>query len=361
MSLMDLTHRNLLNVNRLHRLDAQKQIWIMLSLSSQARIIEDLGLEKPFVYGQERKVRNCWHFSTDGDGVDLLFHSENDFKAAMNRIAVASLRFEIAILSFCLMDNHVHFVLWGTFDACDQFVRQFIRLTSHYISVHYSIRSFAEGIQVGYESIESEQYLKDAICYDLRNPTVAGARYSFYDYPWSSGSMLFRTKDRWTSPLWSFFLDKACPKEVLAYFSVKKVCQMTRREYHEFFHTWNPVPGQWILMDGVVLPDNYMPVSVIEQLFRSHKGFLFFCGRGQEKIIDGQVTRNQICLPDQELRLKRNQVSLELFGTDKIRALSARQRLELGQELRRRFYPSLKQIARMIRLPYHEVKKHLGG
>ena len=35
-----------------------------------AQIEADLGLNVPFVKGQKIKIKNCWHFSTDGNAVD---------------------------------------------------------------------------------------------------------------------------------------------------------------------------------------------------------------------------------------------------------------------------------------------------
>ena len=331
----------------------------MLSLSMLSQMEKDLRLDRPYVYGEEREVRNCWHFSSDGNYADALFFSEQDFKAAMNRVAVVSFRFEIAILSFCLMDNHVHFVLWGSIAACEGFVRQYLQLTSHYISVRYSIRSVAASIPVSYEQVDSEQYLKDAICYDFRNPTVAGKPYFFCDYPWSSGSLLFRSGGLWTSPLWRFFHDRECRQEVMSFFSVRRIDQLTKQAYFDCLHTWQSLPGDWILIDGIITPGNYMPITLIERLFRSHKGYLYYCGRGQEKKIEERSGWNEVCLPDQELRQKRDLISREKFGTDKIRDLSSRQRLEIGKALRKRYYPSVKQISRIICLPYDEVRKQL--
>jgi len=48
----------------------------------------DLGLNTPYTKGQNIPVRNCWHFSTNGNLVDYLFRDEEDFIAGTNRIFV---------------------------------------------------------------------------------------------------------------------------------------------------------------------------------------------------------------------------------------------------------------------------------
>lgn len=83
-------------------------------------ILSDLAIGLPFVKGQNLPVRNCWHFSTDGTVQDVLFRDEEDFILAMNRIYLVVRKYPVVILAFCLMDNHIHFILYGDFDACNR-------------------------------------------------------------------------------------------------------------------------------------------------------------------------------------------------------------------------------------------------
>ena len=60
-------------------------------------LIKDLGLDVPFINGQVKKVKNCWHFSTDGNAVDIMFSDEADFKAGMNTLSTTSSREHLCI------------------------------------------------------------------------------------------------------------------------------------------------------------------------------------------------------------------------------------------------------------------------
>ena len=51
-------------------------------------IVSDLGLDRPFIKGQRIIIKNCWHFSTDGKAVDVMFEDDDDFIAGMNRIYI---------------------------------------------------------------------------------------------------------------------------------------------------------------------------------------------------------------------------------------------------------------------------------
>ena len=75
------------------------------------QIVSDLGLDAPFVKGQHIPVKNCWHFSTDGNAVDAIFEDEDDFIDGMNRVYVTLQAYRVIILAFSLMDTHVHFIL----------------------------------------------------------------------------------------------------------------------------------------------------------------------------------------------------------------------------------------------------------
>lgn len=60
-----------------------------------------------------RELGPCYHLCTS-ENAPILFHNEGDFKTAMNIIALASKLFpDIKILTFEVMNNHLHFALCG--------------------------------------------------------------------------------------------------------------------------------------------------------------------------------------------------------------------------------------------------------
>ena len=103
------------------------------------QIEEDLGLKVPYSRGQQIPVTKCWHFTTDGSSVDAIYSDADDFVAGMNRIHVVGRSYrDVIILAFCLMDTHIHFILYGEFEPCNRFIHDYIRQTSRYISLKYS-------------------------------------------------------------------------------------------------------------------------------------------------------------------------------------------------------------------------------
>ena len=124
-------------------------------------IVSDLGLDRPFVKGQPVHVRNCWHFYSSGDSVDALFKNAEDFREGMNRIFVVSYRYDILIVAFVLMDTHVHFILYGEFEECSRFVHEYVRITSMYLSSRHMEYKSLKNIEIAYQVIEDDRYLRD--------------------------------------------------------------------------------------------------------------------------------------------------------------------------------------------------------
>jgi len=328
-------------------------------LNFHESLCRDLSIGTPFIKGFNRPVRNCWHFSSDGNHAFAIFECTADFKAAINRLALLSLRYKVVILAFCLMDNHIHFVLYGIKEDCEAFTKEFLNLTAHYNSIRHRSGEGTSGIPVSHQAIEDEEYLLNAICYDLRNPPVNGLKYTYYDYPWSSGPLYFRSRDDWSSPLWAS-VGKGCPEEVRKYMGVTYAQEMGARDLKKALGSNQAVPDDWLLYDGMVLPSSFIPVEVVERLFRSHRAFNFFAGRSREKEMEEMMGAwGGMNLQDAEMRHHRDSEMKSLYGTDRIRDLSLPQRIEIGRILRRKYVTSIKQIARTVRVPLHEAEKAL--
>lgn len=311
------------------------------------QIESDLGINVRYYKGQsDIPVRDCWHFSTDGHSVDAIFRDEEDFKDGMNRIALLTeLYKKVVILAFALMDNHIHFVLYSSSRAeCDKFTHEYIRRTSICISRKYGERHKLNGIPVSCQKIDTQSYLKMAVCYVLRNPTYAGLPVSPFDYPWSSGPLMFRAADCWSSACWK--------KEEMS-----KIGAMGAAEGKAFFKSHGKWNGEWRMTGGIVFPGEYVAYEIVERLFRTHKAYLSFMGSNKEHEVESMSGRiTSLSIPDQEMRQYKNEAGKEIFGTSSLRNLNTSQRIILARKLRSRYQCSVKQISRVCGLVYEEVK-----
>ena len=310
------------------------------------QMVEDLSLERPFMKGKKISVKNCWHFYTDGSSVDRIFDDDTDFTNAMNRIFVVNLRYNVVILAFCLMDTHVHFVLYGQLQDCNGFMHEYIRLTSRNISVRHNERKKLLRLPLSHQNIDNDFYLKTVIAYVIKNAPAGGLNYNAWDYPWCSGGLYFRNSScSWTSPAW---------KNGLNY---RLLSEMTYRERRSVLNSKNDINKDVPVIGNLIFPGAYVAYEIVERLFKSNKSFnLFMCISKEEDIESRNGCISLLSIPIQEMRQHRNTVCEELFGCSNIRSLTTSQRIKLAKALRSRYNSSIKQIARLCGLVYDEIK-----
>lgn len=308
----------------------------------------DLSINAPFIKGKDNPVKNCWHFCTDGNAVDRLFDDREDFKDGMNRVYSVGKKYAVAILAFCLMDTHVHFVIYGEFDECNKFIHDYIKLTSIRISNKYREKNKLHRIPISHQYIDNEFYLKTAICYVIKNPPVGGIPGNAYDYPWGSGPLYFRNSGEWSSPAWT----NGSQSENLTFNNLnvrEKRLLLRSKKTGE--------TGNVKIIDGIIFPGEYVAYQIVERVFKTHKSFNFFMGITKEEDIEKRGgSLSLLSIPIQEMRQHRNEICMELFQMKTIRTLNTQERLKLARTLRKRFKSSPKQICRLCGLVYEEVK-----
>ena len=81
-----------------------------------------------------------FHFATEGLKDDMLFCSVTEFIAGVNRIALCLIRLgpdhPVQVICFCLMDNHVHFILYGLEEDCILFMERYKLATELWLRHH---------------------------------------------------------------------------------------------------------------------------------------------------------------------------------------------------------------------------------
>lgn len=309
------------------------------------QIESDLGLNVPFVKGQNISVKNCWHFYTDGRDVDIMFSDETCLRDGMNRIYVQSLRFDVIILAFVLMDTHVHFVLYGSYSECSAFTHEYIRSTSRYISIRYKEKNRLGSVKINHQEVDTDLYLKIVIPYVIKNPTSGGMPWMPYNYPWSSGALYFARNGNLAPNSWSGKLD-----------GCRKLKELSIRETRTLFHTRDRIMTDANLLDGLAFPGDYVAYEIVERIFRTTKSFQYFMSLNKEDEIEGRGgSISNLSLPIQELRQHKNEICMDIFGRKTVRDLDTTQRIKLAKILKSRFNSSTKQIARLCGLKYDEI------
>lgn len=275
-----------------------------------------------------------------------MFYDDDDFIAGMNRIYVVVQGYRVVILAFSLMDTHLHFILYGTFEECNRFMHEYVRRSSWYISVTHGESHKLDGVPINYQPVDTDTYLKTVICYTVKNAPVGGIMFNALDYPWSSGPLYFKRPGLWSSPRWMD--DDMAP-----------LSQLSALRHRQVLRTrdMDRVDENVRMVGRLVFPGEYTAYEIVERLFKTCKSFNYFLCITREEEVDARGGAiSHLTLPMQEMRQHKNELCRELFGKAHVKGLSTQQRLRLARTLRRQYNSSIKQIARLCGLVYDEVK-----
>ena len=284
-----------------------------------------------------------YHCATKGFDHSILFSDVREFIAGMNRIGIclAMLRTDhpVIIIAFCLMDNHVHFILYGTRENCLRWMALYHRLTMIWQKKHRAGNPVDEVWEYDAWQIPDPEDLKEKVAYVLRNPTVARMGFVPGGYRWSSASLVFA--------------DTAGQKA-----GGRRMGTLSSYESRNLFQTRVVLPEDWIVQpDGIIWPGCYTDYRRVEKLFGHPQHYLFSLNQNVETSVNQQMYHESISLPDQDVRQIAKALSEQLFGEVEITSLDLSCRIQLCRNLKKQVGASLKQLARIVHLPLAELKK----
>jgi putative transposase len=127
-----------------------------------------------------------YHITQRGNYKQVVFRSVNDRHEYLKWISFYSQKFEVEILSYCLMNNHVHFIAVPRKE--ESFAKLFniahMRYTQYYNAKIKNKGHLWHGRF--FSCALDEIHLLNAIRYVEQNPVRAGMVKSVIDYQWSS-------------------------------------------------------------------------------------------------------------------------------------------------------------------------------
>lgn len=283
-----------------------------------------------------------YHCATNGLKDDVLFPSVKSFIAGMNRIATCFVKsqksFPVLIFAFCLMDNHVHFILYGTKENCLKFMTAYKTSTEIWFSRHPEEGSGGKKWDIGTWLIPDRNALIEKIIYVLRNPMAAALPFSPTGYRWSSGSLQFT--------------DNSLVKKYAV-----RLDSMSLFEQRSVLNSHESLPQDWLVLpDGTIWPGCYTEYERVERLFRTAAAFTYELNKKVEPKVNSEMMEDFVSLPDQEVKEKALAVAQSLFGKNRIADLTVSQRRTLAAVLKKETETSVKQIARIVRMKYEDLK-----
>ena len=277
-----------------------------------------------------------YHVCTDGKAIAWMFQDDEDFIAGVNRVGLCVLMTCVEVVAFILMDNHVHFVLYGSAVKCKGFINMYKRLTGRWISNKYGLSDYLRLLPAEMIRIADEEALMNTIAYIDRNSIVAGYKCMPCEYPWGTARYMFRDKS------------DATMKDVVC----ARIGSMPIVQQRAVLKTRISVPGDWLIcQNGMILPSSFMDLGHVERIFKTSARYSYFLAKKLEWTVEMQMNESRrTFMTDTELREVTKQISRKLYGVDDVRSLDVKSRMAIARKLRYDYASTVKQISRMLYL-----------
>ena len=297
-------------------------------------------------------MKGYYHiFSNGADAADFII-DKRDRILAMNRIARCVHRSEVEMIVFSIEDTHVHFIVFGEQEKVLEFKRLYEDLTRRRISRRENRCDAAFSLEI--YQINDRSYYQNVAAYVAIQATKDHQPIMFYDNPWSSAPLYFRSGK--VTPVWYFDDDDLIRSPV-------RFGDLSARNRLRILGGVEDLPDNWLVCNDIVLPLNYVAVRKFEEIFKTHNAYRVFCASRADKndAINGKMADIRgVALSEEECRGICGNICEEVFGFRDLRRLDTRQRIRLAQEVRKRYKIAIPQIARRVHLPESELRKYLG-
>lgn len=289
-----------------------------------------------------------FHICTNGNALPWMFKDNTDFINGINRIAICRHLTKVNVISYVLMDNHIHFLLQGTMPQCKEFINKYKHLTGKYIYTRHSIAGHLRGLESRIIPIEDEENLLAVLAYIDRNPTVAGYRYLPSEYPWGTARYIFKE---------SVFKESAAEIP----YGTKPAAGLSLRTRQSILNTRIEVPDEWLIdSNGMIHPCTFWDPSIVESIFKTPGRYLYFLSKKLEGDIDASISKwNSTFIPDKDLRAVVEQLAQSSCGNKDIRTLTISSRMSIARKLRYEYASTTKQIARLLHLDPDILKGYI--
>ncbi len=283
--------------------------------------------------------RNVYHVCTSGLAKSLWFLDDEDYVDGMNSIPLCALTAGVSIYCFCLISNHVHFILGGTEDSCIGFIRKYKWRRSSQMSLKYGNEHSISGSDIFIKPIDSQEYLKSAIAYVMRNPMSAGMAVFPNDYRWSSSNL--------------YFADRTLRRR-----QYRSIGELSLSRKRRMFKSKIILPDDYMIdCEGTIFPGSYVDYRYVEEVYRYPKHFLYYLSSTndfQQELETGILTKSSY--KDNELLASMEGISSDMFRGRRFSALKIEERYLVAREIRKRYGTEAKQLARITSLDYDSLK-----
>lgn len=267
------------------------------------------------------------------DNHQIILTCEADFKMAMNLFALSAALFpSLVILTFELMDNHIHVTLHGTEEDIRLFFGFFKKSLDKWLKSIGRIVDLS-GFDCRLRRLDNAQDIRNVISYNNRNGYLVNPDVTPFSYRWGAGKYFFN------------------PDARLRYDQVAVKMTMTQRRAILHSHSADQVENLKML-DGYVCPLCYCDIASAENYYRNASNYFYEIARNIEsqKAIAEEIGERIMFTDDELFRIAVTQ-SMKLYDEKTPSLLPQASKTALARKLHYEWGAGKKQLCRMLKLP----------
>ena len=129
----------------------------------------------------------CYHITARGNQKQATFVTKSDYEELLHRIDHYKHKHAVRLYAYCLMPNHLHFVLRPAISRnLSKFMHGLLRSYTKFFNEKYDKVGHLWQGRFKSKIIDNIEYMHDASAYIENNPVRAGMVEKALDYQWSS-------------------------------------------------------------------------------------------------------------------------------------------------------------------------------
>lgn len=286
-----------------------------------------------------------FHVSLEGLESKVLCREEADYDAFVKIICLCARRKNVVLVIYTVVSNHAHCIILATSQAvADSFVDEIKKMFSMYFNKKYNDISVLKGTDAKAIFLDSDNYVRNAIAYVVRNALDNGAK-NVQEYKWTGFRAAF------------------CYGTTPASTKVRRVSGLSRREVRQVMHTGDKLDDvKWFINDADELePVSFCDWRYVESAFKHDQSFflrLIGCVNTAEmnaKLVYAPRVRRT----DAELLLTANEISQRWFELN-VSQLTIEKKARLMKYVSHSNKTTVSQMARIFELKMETVLHILG-
>ncbi len=279
-----------------------------------------------------------WHLCTPGNCQEIIFKTDDDYRfgitsSAMSLHEINSEGGSLKIYAFALMSNHVHNLLCGPQEECNEYFRRWKGRLMRYFEGRIDFSKFKCQL-IAIEDLKDFRY---EVAYINRNGFVNNLKEIPFSYEWSSGRYYFNP------------VTKEIP--------VTGVKDMSCREKKALFKSrLSDLYDSLSIGNGYVSPLCFCEISDGEKMYNTpHQYFNYLYKSVEEYNLIAKKIGDSIFLNDNEMLSVVYSKSRELYNVEEPKLLNAEDKIKMARMIHNEYRASNSQIQRILKLDQHVI------